>query len=271
MARPLRALEADKRVARRRGGRALPLGREPPRALPPARRALPMLNLALVTSAGAYIDGTEPFDTDRLGGDASFREIPIEVEAQDLKWSARGYDPAAVHEDMNAQVPIDAPQGVRGQRHHRPAQPGLLEPLRLHPERGALRRDDAPRNSSSASGATRCRPRCSSPPRASATRRCRSPRARIEVGGHPDDDARRRPRSGRDRRARRAPPTTRASSAASSASPTGPSTSAASSTKPSASSSPSTSPASATSSSPSTPKSKWRAARDKSKGEEVKG
>ena len=26
----------------------------------PARRALPMLNLALVTSAGAYLDGTEP-------------------------------------------------------------------------------------------------------------------------------------------------------------------------------------------------------------------
>ena len=32
----------------------------------PARRALPMLNLALVTSAGAYIDGTEPFDTTDL-------------------------------------------------------------------------------------------------------------------------------------------------------------------------------------------------------------
>ena len=28
----------------------------------PVRRALPMLNLALISSAGAYIDGTEPFD-----------------------------------------------------------------------------------------------------------------------------------------------------------------------------------------------------------------
>lgn len=72
----------------------------------PARRALPMLNLALVTSAGAYIDGTEPFDTSIYGGDVTFREIPIEVEAQDLKWAARGYDAAAVTEDMNAQVPI---------------------------------------------------------------------------------------------------------------------------------------------------------------------
>jgi len=71
----------------------------------PARRALPMLNLALVTSAGAYIDGTEPFDTTVFGGDASFREIPVEVEARDLKWSARGYDSGFVEEDMNAQVP----------------------------------------------------------------------------------------------------------------------------------------------------------------------
>ena len=72
----------------------------------PARRALPMLNLALVTSAGAYIDGTEGFDTSAPGGDPSFREIPIEIEAEDLQWAARGYDPAAVREDMNAQVPI---------------------------------------------------------------------------------------------------------------------------------------------------------------------
>ncbi len=72
----------------------------------PARRALPMLNLALVTSAGAYIDGTEAFDTSITGGDVTFREIPIEVEAGDLKWAARGYDPSAVAADMNSQVPI---------------------------------------------------------------------------------------------------------------------------------------------------------------------
>ena len=72
----------------------------------PARRALPMLNLALVISAGAYIDGTEPFDTSAAGGDASFREIPVEVEPEDLKWCARGYDPSAVLEDMSSQAPV---------------------------------------------------------------------------------------------------------------------------------------------------------------------
>ncbi|HVF50530.1 MAG TPA: glycine/sarcosine/betaine reductase selenoprotein B family protein [Pyrinomonadaceae bacterium] len=80
----------------------------------PARRALPMLNLALISSAGAYIDGTEPFDTSIAGGDVSFREIPLEVEAEDLRWSARGYDPQAVREDMNAQVPIARLQEFEG-------------------------------------------------------------------------------------------------------------------------------------------------------------
>lgn len=73
----------------------------------PVRRALPMLNLALITSTGAYIDGTEPFDLESKDGDMTFREIPIEVEADDLKYAAKGYDTKAVLEDRNAQIPID--------------------------------------------------------------------------------------------------------------------------------------------------------------------
>jgi len=73
----------------------------------PARRALPMLNLALISSAGAYIDGTPAFDTSSANGDLTFREIPIEVEQSDLRFAARGYDPAAVQEDANSQLPIE--------------------------------------------------------------------------------------------------------------------------------------------------------------------
>lgn len=73
----------------------------------PLRRALPMLNLALISSAGAYIDGTEAFDVNAPGGDVSLREIPVEVEAEDLRFTARGYNPQAVERDMNAQVPIE--------------------------------------------------------------------------------------------------------------------------------------------------------------------
>ena len=72
----------------------------------PARCALPMLNLALVSSAGAYLDGTEPFDTGAAGGDLSFREIPSGIEPDDLRFAARGYNPAAVHADINSLLPL---------------------------------------------------------------------------------------------------------------------------------------------------------------------
>jgi D-proline reductase (dithiol) PrdB len=73
----------------------------------PARRALPMLNLALISSAGAYIDGTAAFDTSAQGGDLSFREIPSQIEAEDLTFAARGYDPAAVQSDSNSLLPLE--------------------------------------------------------------------------------------------------------------------------------------------------------------------
>jgi D-proline reductase (dithiol) PrdB len=72
----------------------------------PARRALPMLNLALISSAGAYIDGTPAFDTGSTSGDVSFREIPIEVEESDLRFAARGYDATAVQQDVNSELPV---------------------------------------------------------------------------------------------------------------------------------------------------------------------
>jgi D-proline reductase (dithiol) PrdB len=72
----------------------------------PARRALPMLNLALISSAGAYIDGTNPFDTSASAGDFTFREIPSQIEAEDLRFAARGYDPTAVMADSNSQLPL---------------------------------------------------------------------------------------------------------------------------------------------------------------------
>lgn len=73
----------------------------------PARRALPLINLALISSAGAFIDGTDEFDVNARGGDLSFREIPIEVGAADLQFGVRGYDPAAMRADLNSQIPIE--------------------------------------------------------------------------------------------------------------------------------------------------------------------
>lgn len=73
----------------------------------PVKRALPMLNLALISSAGAYIDGTDGFDLNAKDGDLDVREFPIEIDASDLRYSAKGYDPKAVIEDRNVQIPID--------------------------------------------------------------------------------------------------------------------------------------------------------------------
>jgi D-proline reductase (dithiol) PrdB len=72
----------------------------------PARRALPMLNLALISSAGAYIDGTSPFNTSAAAGDFTFREIPSQIDAADLRFAARGYDPTAVMADSNSLLPL---------------------------------------------------------------------------------------------------------------------------------------------------------------------
>lgn len=66
-----------------------------------------MSNLALISSAGVYIDGTPSFDTSAAGGDPSFREIPIEVEGSDLRFAVRGYEGTAVHQDVNAQLPVE--------------------------------------------------------------------------------------------------------------------------------------------------------------------
>lgn len=72
----------------------------------PARRSLPMMNLALISSAGGYLDGTDPFDTGAPDGDFTFRELPTEIDLSDLRFSARSYDSTFVQQDPNVQVPL---------------------------------------------------------------------------------------------------------------------------------------------------------------------
>jgi hypothetical protein len=106
-------------------GRDYPFVRNRRAPFTPARRALPMLNLALISSAGAYIDGTPAFDTSAAAGDTSFREIPIEVEGSDLRFAARGYDPSAVQQDVNSELPVE-------RLLDRAAESGILEFLWVH-------------------------------------------------------------------------------------------------------------------------------------------
>jgi len=73
----------------------------------PARRAITMTNLALIVSAGAYLEGTEAFDTSAPDGDFNLREIPSDIHLSDLRFAARGYDPTFVQQDANVQVPLE--------------------------------------------------------------------------------------------------------------------------------------------------------------------
>ncbi|HEY6804000.1 MAG TPA: glycine/sarcosine/betaine reductase selenoprotein B family protein [Pyrinomonadaceae bacterium] len=99
----LRRYEAWQAAGSNRTDADYPLVKNQRAPFTPARRALPMLNLALISSAGAYIDGTPEFGAN----DLAFKEIPIEVEASDLRFTARGYDAAAVSEDANSQLPVE--------------------------------------------------------------------------------------------------------------------------------------------------------------------
>jgi len=125
----------------------------------PARRALPLMNLAVISSAGAYIDGTEPFDTNNADGDMTIREIPTEVHPRDLEFAGRGYDDQFVRADMNTQLPLARlaefeANGVIGQLNSvfwsfcgfipdagmfvETALPGLVDRLRHYEVQGAL-------------------------------------------------------------------------------------------------------------------------------------
>lgn len=73
----------------------------------PARRSITMTNLAVIVSAGAYLDATDPFDTNASDGDFNVREIPTEIDLKDLRFAARGYDSSFVQQDANVQVPLE--------------------------------------------------------------------------------------------------------------------------------------------------------------------
>jgi D-proline reductase (dithiol) PrdB len=87
-------------------GRDYPLVENARSPFTPARRALSMMNLAVIASAGAYVDGTDPFNVSAPDGDFTFREIPSEIDLRDLRFSARGYDSVFVQQDPNVQVPL---------------------------------------------------------------------------------------------------------------------------------------------------------------------
>jgi D-proline reductase (dithiol) PrdB len=61
-------------------------------------------NVCLVTTAAVRAKDDTPFQTE---GDTTWRVIPAEVRAQDLRYDDTHYDHACVDRDMNCVFPID--------------------------------------------------------------------------------------------------------------------------------------------------------------------
>ncbi len=70
----------------------------------PFRGRLEDAAVCLVSTAGVRHRNDPPFDTD---GDTTWRVIPAEAEARDLRYDDTHYDHACVDRDMNCVFPID--------------------------------------------------------------------------------------------------------------------------------------------------------------------
>ncbi len=74
-----------------------PVWAEPPRDLSSTK-------VALVTAAGVHLKDQEPFE---VAGDNTYREIPWDVDSQNLMVTHGGYDHKDVRQDINCMFPID--------------------------------------------------------------------------------------------------------------------------------------------------------------------
>ena len=70
-------------------------------------KPLSQSRIALVTTGGIYVEGQEPYDLDREGGDYSFREIPRDTLREHLLVKHRGYDITGPEADINCVYPLD--------------------------------------------------------------------------------------------------------------------------------------------------------------------
>lgn len=73
----------------------------------PFKKNLAESRLTMVSTAGFYLEGDEPFDVDSAWGDASFRAIPSNFAKEKLKIAHTHYSHRRVKEDINVLFPID--------------------------------------------------------------------------------------------------------------------------------------------------------------------
>jgi hypothetical protein len=80
----------------------------------PLETPIEQATIALLSSAGIYLDGTQPsFDLDReraqpTWGDPTYRVIPREVDQHDVRVSHLHIDGADIEQDINVALPLRA-------------------------------------------------------------------------------------------------------------------------------------------------------------------
>ncbi|NOZ94987.1 MAG: hypothetical protein GXP47_09665 [Acidobacteria bacterium] len=70
-------------------------------------KPLPECRVAVVNTAGLYLDGDAPFNVDDPRGDASFRQIPSSVSAKDLRIAHAHYPHGWWEQDREVILPLD--------------------------------------------------------------------------------------------------------------------------------------------------------------------
>ncbi len=81
--------------------------RERPTPWAPFTKKFPEARLAIVTTAGLHVEGDPPFDIDDVRGDATFREIPADVDPRRLRIAHAHYPHQRFLQDHNVILPLD--------------------------------------------------------------------------------------------------------------------------------------------------------------------
>ncbi len=73
----------------------------------PFRKPLSTAVVSLVTTAGLYLEGQEPFDVDAATGDPGFRVLPRDLDVGRLRIAHTHYPQHRVRQDVNVIFPIE--------------------------------------------------------------------------------------------------------------------------------------------------------------------
>jgi D-proline reductase (dithiol) PrdB len=79
----------------------------PEAVLTPLRAPLAESTVALLTTAGAHVEGQPPFHVETIAGDATYRVIPDDVDLTTIRFSHTHYDTRSAEKDPNVVLPID--------------------------------------------------------------------------------------------------------------------------------------------------------------------